>query len=181
VNFVVINRQKNLKRCGLLVLVHCKAGVLREQLEMLQMVLLDGPVDVVDLKFLLKHISSVFVKTWTDEMRVDSAKMVAQLLTVLMLSNMPCVSIRSTAICSPLWFSMRNGSGQMRIPSVSRSSPPRQLKPSSFVESMPSQSVAASSFSLSLGRVCHFRYRRKKLRMKDLPVRNAPATLTTQT
>jgi len=64
-----------------------------------------------------------------DETREERAKMVAQLATVELVSKMPSVSIRMTAISSPPRSRRMNGSDQMRIPLVSVLTPPRQLNP----------------------------------------------------
>uniref|UniRef100_A0A915HH99 Mos1 transposase HTH domain-containing protein n=1 Tax=Romanomermis culicivorax TaxID=13658 RepID=A0A915HH99_ROMCU len=93
----------------------------------------------------------------------------------------------------------KNGSLHNNIPDVSRSQPPRQLKPSKFRSSSPNQSSSSTFF---LGRSSKLsplpplseffaaavvatskcdKYRRKKFNRNDLPLRKAPATETMQT
>ena len=63
-----------------------------------------------------------------DEVIVESAKTVAESLTVYSLSKQPCVSISNTATL-PFFVLMTNGFDQMTIAVVSSSAPPRHENP----------------------------------------------------
>lgn len=81
---------------------------------------------------------------WIELSKVLNAKTVAQSLTVLSLSNVPWVSSSMMATFSPSSKVALNTSDHIRIPVVSLSDPPRQVKPSNGLSSEPIQ--CASSF-----------------------------------
>ena len=66
--------------------------------------------------------------TWVEDSIVESAKIVAQPLTVVCLSNVPWVSINKTATSSPLRSLSKNGFDHIVMPVVSRWLPEKNSK-----------------------------------------------------
>ncbi len=114
---------------------------------------------------------------------MERPKICAVRVMLVSLSNMPCVSMSSTATFSPAAEVRRKGSDHIQIPVVCRSWPPRQAKLSGPASAcsfkFPSDRTGPSAViqvgPRSSGEPWR-RKRRKKLSKKDFPVRNAPTT-----